>query len=59
VAWKLAGAAPEDPATQVGLFADLQAVITGLTSGTNITVIVTARNASGESAPVKVNVIVP
>jgi hypothetical protein len=59
VSWKLSTAGPDAEPTQVGLFSDLQAVITGLTAGMTITVILTARNASGESAPVDGTIVVP
>lgn len=59
VSWKLADAAPEVEPTQVGLFADQQAIITGLPSGVTITVIVTARNGSGESGKVTATIAIP
>jgi hypothetical protein len=49
VTWK--PTASSDPATEVGLFAETQAVLTGLPAGVPITVAVSARNESGETTP--------
>ena len=49
VTWK--PTASSDPATEVGLFAETQAVLTSLPAGVPITVAVSARNGSGETAP--------
>ena len=49
VTWK--PIASSDPATEVGLFAETQAVLSGLPAGVPITVGVSARNGSGETAP--------
>lgn len=57
VSWKLTGST-EDP-TEVGLFADQMAIISGLPPGANITAIVTARNAAGESAPMEAAIVLP
>jgi hypothetical protein len=57
VSWKITGSTDEP--TQVGLFSDLQAIITGLAHGTNITVTVQARNSAGESAPMEATILVP
>jgi hypothetical protein len=57
VAWKVTGSA--EPPTQVGLVIDPRAVITGLPRGVSITVIVTARNGAGESAPTETVIGLP
>jgi hypothetical protein len=49
VTWK--PTASSDPATEVGLFAETQAVLTSLPAGVPITVAVSARNDSGETTP--------
>jgi len=48
VTWK--PTASSDPATEVGLFAETQATLTSLPAGVPITVAVSARNNSGETA---------
>jgi hypothetical protein len=57
VAWKRTGST--DAPRQVGIVSDPRAVITGLPPGADVTVIVTARNVSGESAPTEAGVAVP
>jgi hypothetical protein len=57
VSWRLTGST--DTPTQVGLVNDPQKVIAGLPHGVSITVIVTARNAAGESAPMEEAIAVP
>ena len=52
--WK--PAASSDPAIEVGLFAEAQAIIPSLPSGVPIVVSVSARNASGETAATRVTV---
>lgn len=59
VSWRLASDGPEVEPTEVGLFSDQMAVISGLGSEAVIVVIVTARNASGESAPAEAEIVVP
>jgi hypothetical protein len=49
VTWK--PTASSDPATEVGLFAETQATLMSLPAGVPITVAVSARNSSGETAP--------
>ena len=56
VTWRVTGSAAEP--TEVGLFADRQCSITGLPSGVNIVVGVSARNDSGETAPTEVAITV-
>jgi hypothetical protein len=57
VGWSLAVSDAE--VTEVGLFADRAVNLSGLPSGTMITIYVTARNNSGETSPTKVDVTVP
>lgn len=57
VLWKVTDS-PDEP-TQVGLFTDLHAIITGLPPATNITVSVRARNDAGESAPMEAQIALP
>jgi hypothetical protein len=45
--------------TEVGLFADLAVTLSGLPTGLTIVVSVTARNATGETQPASVTVVVP
>ena len=49
VTWK--PTASSDPATEVGLIAETQATLTSLPAGVPVTVAVSARNSSGETAP--------
>lgn len=56
--WRLATDALET-ATDVGLFSDLQALLSGIPSGTSIIVGVTARNDSGETQPTEATITVP
>ena len=49
----------DSTATEVGLFAERDVVLRDLPSGTNIIVSITARNASGESAPTELGIAVP
>lgn len=56
VAWK--PATPTGTVTEIGLVNDPIAVITGLPGGTAITVIVTARNQSGETLPATADAVV-
>jgi hypothetical protein len=49
VTWKPTSSS--DPATEVGLFTEPQAVIDSLPSGVPITIAVSARNESGETLP--------
>lgn len=58
VLWRPAGAEFET-ATEVGLFGDLQMLISGLTTGTSVIVSVTARNNSGETQPTESTITVP
>jgi hypothetical protein len=57
VSWKVADSTDEP--TEVGIVSDRQAIIREVPPDTTITVIVTARNASGESAPKQKNITVP
>ena len=57
VSWKAQNASG-DP-TVVGLFADLAVTLSDLPSGTTVVVSVTARNASGETQPANVTILVP
>jgi hypothetical protein len=54
VTWK--PTASIDPATEVGLFADTQATLTSLPAGVPLTIGVSARNDSGETAATEANV---
>jgi len=56
VKWRLSGSAAEP--TEVGLFTDRQCSITGLPSGANIVVGVSARNDSGETTPTEAAITV-
>ena len=57
VTWRISGSAAEP--TEVGIFTDRQCAITGLPSGTNIVVGVSARNDSGETTPKEAAIVVP
>ena len=56
VEWKIEGSS--DPAVSAGLFADLQATLIGLPIGARIIISVTARNRSGETAPIEAAIVV-
>lgn len=56
VTWRVPNA-PAD--TLVGLFTDTTAIISGLTSATQVVVAVSARNATGETVPTEVTITVP
>lgn len=55
VAWKPVSSA--DPATEVGLCADIQCAISDLPTGVPLLIRVSARNASGETAPTEAAII--
>jgi hypothetical protein len=57
VTWKPTGSSGE-PA-EVGLFPVTECTLTGLPSGTPITIGVTARNESGETAATEASIVVP
>lgn len=54
VSWIVTGSS--GVATQVGIFTNQQAVLTGLPHPANITVMITARNSAGESAPMEMKI---
>jgi hypothetical protein len=58
VGWRPEGA-PIEAVTEVGLFGDLQALISGLPSGMNVIVGVSARNDSGETQATEATITVP
>ena len=57
VSWRVVGN-PAEP-TELGLFTERQCALTGLPSGQNIVVLVTARNDSGETEPTEAAIVVP
>lgn len=58
VVWRPEGS-PSENNTEVGLFADLQVLISGLPSGSSVTVGVSARNDSGETEATEATITVP
>ena len=59
VVWRYATPPSGATSTQVGLFADEQCLITGLPSGANVIVAVSARNNAGETQPTEAAILVP
>lgn len=57
VQWRIGG--ESQPASEAGLFNDRQCTIAGLITGATVAILVSSRNASGETVPTEQTILVP